>query len=115
MHQPLAYVHPQSKIARNVVIEPFVTISKNVEIGEGTWIGSNVTIMEGAKIGKNCLVGAGALVTEGKEFPDNSLIIGTPAKTVRSLNEEDIARMHGNTSNYVERGQFFKTNLKRIG
>ncbi len=62
MHQPLAYVHPQSKIARNVVIEPFVTISKNVEIGEGTWIGSNVTIMEGAKIGKNCRIFPGAVI-----------------------------------------------------
>ncbi len=45
MHQPLAYIHPQAKIAKNVVIEPFVTIEKNVEIGEGTWIGPNVTIM----------------------------------------------------------------------
>lgn len=56
MNQPLAYVHPQAKIASNVVIEPFVTIHKNVEIGEGTWIGSNVTIMEGARIGKNCKI-----------------------------------------------------------
>jgi UDP-N-acetylglucosamine acyltransferase len=62
MHQPLAYIHPQSKIARNVVIEPFVTISKNVEIGEGTWIGSNVTIMEGTKIGKNCRIFPGAVI-----------------------------------------------------
>ncbi|NTW31937.1 MAG: acyl-ACP--UDP-N-acetylglucosamine O-acyltransferase [Bacteroidetes bacterium] len=56
MNQPLAYVHPQAKIANNVVIEPFVTINKNVEIGEGTWIGNNVTIMEGARIGKNCKI-----------------------------------------------------------
>ena len=56
MHQPLAYIHPQAKIAKNVVIEPFVTIEKNVEIGEGTWIGPNVTIMEGSRIGKNCRV-----------------------------------------------------------
>ena len=56
MNQPLAYVHPQAKIAPNVVIEPFVNIEKNVEIGEGTWIGSNVTIMEGAIIGKNCRI-----------------------------------------------------------
>lgn len=63
MNQPLAYVHPQAKIANNVVIEPFVTISKNVEIGEGTWIGSNVTIMEGARIGKNCKIFPGAVVS----------------------------------------------------
>ncbi len=63
MNQPLAYVHPQAKIARNVVIEPFVTIHKNVEVGEGTWIGSNVTIMEGAKIGKNCRIFPGAVIS----------------------------------------------------
>jgi UDP-N-acetylglucosamine acyltransferase len=56
MNQPLSYVHPEAKIANNVVIEPFVTIAKNVEIGEGTWIGSNVNIMEGARIGKNCMI-----------------------------------------------------------
>ncbi len=63
MNQPLAYVHPQAKIAGNVVIEPFVTIHKNVEIGEGTWIGSNVTIMEGARIGKNCKIFPGAVIS----------------------------------------------------
>ena len=63
MNQPLAYVHPQANIARNVVIEPFVTIHKNVEIGEGTWIGSNVTIMEGARIGKNCKIFPGAVIS----------------------------------------------------
>lgn len=63
MNQPLAYVHPQALIARNVVIEPFVTIHKNVEIGEGTWIGPNVTIMEGARIGKNCKIFPGAVIS----------------------------------------------------
>jgi len=62
MNQPLAYVHPTAKIAKNVVIEPFVNIEKNVEIGEGTWIGSNVTIMEGATIGKNCKIFPGAVI-----------------------------------------------------
>ena len=63
MIQPLAYVHPDAKIAKNVVIEPFTTISKNVEIGEGTWIGPNVTIMEGARIGKNCRIFPGAVIS----------------------------------------------------
>ncbi len=62
MTQPLAYVHPQAKIANTVVIEPFVNIEKNVEIGEGTWIGSHVTIMEGARIGKNCRIFPGAVI-----------------------------------------------------
>ena len=63
MNQPLAYVHPQAKIANNAVIEPFVTIHKNVEIGEGTWVSSNVTIMEGARIGKNCKIFPGAVIS----------------------------------------------------
>lgn len=63
MNQPLAYVHPQAKVAKNVVIEPFVNIEQNVEIGEGTWIGSNVTIMEGARIGKNCRIFPGAVIS----------------------------------------------------
>jgi UDP-N-acetylglucosamine acyltransferase len=63
MNQPLAYIHPQAKIAPNVVIEPFSTIYKNVEIDEGTWIGPNVTIMEGARIGKNCKIFPGAVIS----------------------------------------------------
>ena len=84
-------------------------------IGDGSLIGIQAVILNGAKIGKNCLVGAGALVTEGKEFPDNTLIIGAPAKAVRTLNDDDVARLQRNASNYVARGQLFKKQLKRIG
>lgn len=63
MNQPLAYIHPRAKIARNVVVEPFSTIHSNVKIGSGTWIGSNVTIMEGARIGKNCRIFPGAVIS----------------------------------------------------
>lgn len=73
MNQPLAYVHPGAKIAKNVVIEPFTTIHNNVVIGEGTWIGSNVTIMEGARIGKNCNIFPGAVISaipQDKKFND---------------------------------------------
>ena len=103
-----------------------LTIGKNVTIGhqamlhgctigEGSLIGIQAVILNGAKIGKNCLVGAGALVTEGKVFPDNSLIVGSPAKVVRTLTEEAIASMQGNTQHYVARAQQYKTQLKRIG
>jgi UDP-N-acetylglucosamine acyltransferase len=63
MKQPLAYIHPEAKIASNVTVEPFAYISKNVEIGEGTWIGPNVTILDGAKIGKNCRIFPGAVIS----------------------------------------------------
>ena len=63
MNQPLAYVHPGAKIAKNVVIEPYTTISNNVIIGEGSWVGSNVTIMEGARIGRNCNIFPGSVIS----------------------------------------------------
>jgi len=62
MKQPLAYVHPDAKIADNVVIEPFVSIDHDVEIGEGTRIGSSVTILPGTRIGKNCIIFPGAVI-----------------------------------------------------
>ncbi|MDR6301025.1 acyl-ACP--UDP-N-acetylglucosamine O-acyltransferase [Mesonia maritima] len=77
MNQPLAYVHPGAKIAKNVVIEPFTTIHNNVVIGEGSWIGSNVTIMEGARIGKNVNIFPGAVISaipQDKKFNDEETI-----------------------------------------
>lgn len=84
-------------------------------IGDGTLIGIQAVVLNGARIGKGCLVGAGALVTEGKEFPDNSLIVGAPAKVVRPLTAEDVARLQGSAGSYVQRGQLFKSQLKKIG
>jgi len=103
-----------------------LTVGKNVTIGhqamlhgcaigDGALIGIQAVILNGAKIGAGCLVGAGALVTEGKEFPDNSLIIGSPAKAVRTLTAEDTARLLASADSYVQRGQLFKTQLKKIG
>ena len=85
MNQPLAYVHPEAKIANNVVIEPFVTISNNVTIGEGTWIGSNVTIMEGARIGKNCNIYSGA-------------VISAPPQDLKYAGEETLTLIGDNTT-----------------
>lgn len=84
-------------------------------IGDGALIGIQAVILNGAKIGAGSLVGAGALVTEGKEFPENSLIIGSPAKAVRTLTAEDTARLLASADSYVQRGQLFKTQLKKIG
>lgn len=103
-----------------------LTVGSNVSVGhqamlhgcsvaDGCLIGIQAVILNGARIGRNCLVGAGALVTEGKQFPDNSLIIGTPAKAVRQLSEEQIATMHQNAAEYVQRGQLFKNSLKQVG
>jgi carbonic anhydrase/acetyltransferase-like protein (isoleucine patch superfamily) len=84
-------------------------------VGDGALIGIQAVIMNGARIGKGCLVGAGALVTEGKEFPDNTLILGSPAKAVRTLAEGDIARLREIADGYVARGKLYRTQLKKIG
>jgi UDP-N-acetylglucosamine acyltransferase len=62
MISPLAYIHPDARLAPGVTIEPFTTIAADVEIGEGTWIGPNVTIMNGARIGRHCQVFPGAVI-----------------------------------------------------
>ena len=84
-------------------------------IQEGALIGIQAVVLNGAVIGRNCLVGAGAVVTEGKVFPDNSLILGAPAKVVRELDAAEIERLRKNTAHYAERRQYFKANLVRIG
>ena len=78
-------------------------------IGEGSLIGIQAVVYNRAIIGKDCLIGAGSLVTEGKVFPDRSLIVGAPAKRVRELTDEDVAAMHANTHTYVQRREKYKT------
>jgi UDP-N-acetylglucosamine acyltransferase len=63
MNQPLAYIHPDAKIADDVTIDPFAWIGQDVVIGEGSWIGPNATVMDGARIGKNCKIFPGAVVS----------------------------------------------------
>jgi carbonic anhydrase/acetyltransferase-like protein (isoleucine patch superfamily) len=83
-------------------------------IGEGSLIGIQAVVMNGAVIGKDCLVGAGALVPEGKVFPDRKLIVGAPAKVVRELSDEDIAKMHRAAPGYVKRQEMYKAKLIQI-
>ena len=83
-------------------------------IGNNTLIGMGATILNNAKIGNNCLVGAGALVTENKEFPDGSLIVGSPAKAVKELDEKTIANLTRSSKHYVENFKKFSKELKKI-
>ena len=83
-------------------------------VGDGSLIGIQSVILNGAKIGRNCLVGAGSLVTEGKEFPDGSLIIGTPARAIRQLSPEQIEGMKQIAAHYVENARRFAVGLKRL-
>jgi carbonic anhydrase/acetyltransferase-like protein (isoleucine patch superfamily) len=84
-------------------------------VGSGSLIGIQAVVLNGAVIGKNSLVGAGALVTEGKQFPDNVLIIGTPAKVARELTAEEIKNLSRNVESYVAKGLEYKQSLSRVG
>jgi len=83
-------------------------------IGDDSLIGIGAVVLNGAKIGKGCLVGAGALVTEGKEFPDGSMILGSPAKAVRTLSAEQLAGLRASADHYVANGKRFKTSLNKL-
>jgi carbonic anhydrase/acetyltransferase-like protein (isoleucine patch superfamily) len=83
-------------------------------IGDGSLIGIQAVVLNHAKIGKNCLVGAGSVVTEGKEFPDGSLILGSPAKAVRQLSPEQIEGLKMIAKHYIENAGRYKAGLKKI-
>jgi carbonic anhydrase/acetyltransferase-like protein (isoleucine patch superfamily) len=82
-------------------------------IGDGTLIGIQAVVLNGARIGKHCLVGAGALVTEGKEFPDGALIVGSPAKVVRALDENTIGFLKLAAASYYNRWPKYAKSFKR--
>jgi carbonic anhydrase/acetyltransferase-like protein (isoleucine patch superfamily) len=83
-------------------------------VGDGSLIGIQAVILNGAVIGKSCLVGAGAVITERKQFPDRSLILGAPARVVRQLTDEDAENLLKSAQSYVERRATFLANLKEI-
>jgi carbonic anhydrase/acetyltransferase-like protein (isoleucine patch superfamily) len=84
-------------------------------IGENSLVGMGATVLNHVRIGANCLVGANALVTEGKAFPDNSLIVGSPAKAVRTLDEDAVERLRWSARHYIENWRRFAAGLKVIG
>ena len=83
-------------------------IAHGATIGDHSLIGMGAIVMNGARIGPHCLVGAGALVTEGKVFPERSLILGAPARVVRSVTDDEIAMMHRTAAEYVEKARAFR-------
>lgn len=83
-------------------------------LGNGTLVGIGATILNGAKIGENCLIGAHALVTEGKVIPDNSVVMGSPGKVVKTLTPEQAAKMKMGAQFYVANAKRFKGGLERV-
>lgn len=84
-------------------------------IGEESLIGIGAIVLNGAQIGKNCLVGAGSLVTEGKAFPDGSMILGSPARVVKSLSPEQIEGLRQSAKHYQQNAERFRRGLKKLG
>ena len=83
-------------------------------IGEESLIGIGAVVLNGARIGRHCLVGAGALVTEGKEFPDGSLIIGSPARVARALTPEQIEGLRRSAQHYIDNARRFRATLRDL-
>ncbi|MCB1831679.1 MAG: gamma carbonic anhydrase family protein [Chromatiaceae bacterium] len=82
------------------------------EVGDNTLIGINAVILNGAKIGCNCIIGANTLVGEGKVIPDNSMVLGSPGKVVRSLDEAAVTRMQRTANVYVEKSLRYNNQLR---
>jgi carbonic anhydrase/acetyltransferase-like protein (isoleucine patch superfamily) len=102
-----------------------LTIGRNCTIGhsvilhgctleDGALVGMGAIVMNGAKIGRGSVVGAGAVITEGKEFPEHSLIIGAPARVTRTLDPAQVEQMGSAARFYVANGPRFKNGLKKI-
>lgn len=100
-------------IGENVTIGHQVMLH-GCTIGDNSLIGIQAVILNNAKIGRNSIVGAGSVVTEGKEFPDNSLIIGSPAKVVRTLDDAAATKLRQSAEHYVENARRFAKGLKKI-
>lgn len=115
--QENSVIHTDAGI--EVKIGNYVTIGHlamlhGCEIGDNSLIGIGAVVLNNAKIGKNCIIGAKALVTEGKEIPDNSLVVGSPAKVVKTLTDEQTAMLKLSAVHYAERCQKFRAGLKEV-
>src|ERR1700751_3874463 len=103
-----------------------LTVGKNCTVGnnvilhgctleDGSLVGMGSIVMNGARVRRGSIVGAGAVITEGKEFPEHSLIIGSPARVIRTLDAAQVARMGSAAKFYRLNGPRFKNGLRKIG
>jgi carbonic anhydrase/acetyltransferase-like protein (isoleucine patch superfamily) len=100
-------------IGANVTVGHMVMMH-GCTIGDGSLIGIGAVVLNGAKIGKNCLIGAKCLITEGKEIPDNSVVMGAPGKVVRELSPENAQRIADGAVGYVRNWRRFKATMAPI-
>jgi len=100
-------------IANNVTIGHKVMLH-GCTIGENSLVGMNAVVLNGAKIGKNCIVGANALVTENMQIPDGQMVLGSPAKIVKALDDKTIAMLTAGAEHYVQNSQRYSAELKAL-
>jgi len=98
-------------IGANVTVGHMVMLH-GCTIGDGSLVGIGSTILNGAKIGRNCLIGANSLITEGKEIPDNAMVMGSPGKVVRALGEDQARALALSAMSYVANWKRFKAELR---
>jgi carbonic anhydrase/acetyltransferase-like protein (isoleucine patch superfamily) len=98
-------------IGRNVTVGHKVMLH-GCQIGDNSLIGINAVVLNRVRIGRNCLIGANALITEGKEIPDNSMVLGAPGKVVRQLTDDEIRGLEISAAHYVENARRFRQALK---
>ena len=90
-------------------------IVHSASIGDGSLVGMGSTLLNRSRIGKNCLVGANTLVTEGKEFADRSMILGSPARATRELSDMELAMLKMSSAGYVHNHRRFRDGLRQVG
>ena len=115
--QENSVIHTDAGI--KVTIGNYVTIGHlamlhGCEVGDNSLIGIGAVVLNNVKIGKNCLIGAKALITEGQVIPDNSLVMGAPAKVVKTLTDKQAAMLKMSALHYAERCQKFKIGLTEV-
>jgi carbonic anhydrase/acetyltransferase-like protein (isoleucine patch superfamily) len=98
-------------IGRGVTIGHMVMLH-GCEIGDGSLVGIGSIVLNRVKIGKNCLIGANTLISEGKEIPDNSMVLGSPGKIIRQVSADQITVLKYSAEHYVENWKRYKTGLK---
>ena len=101
--------HPLT-IGRNVSVGHMAMLH-GCTVGDGSLVGIKSVILNGAVIGRNCLIGANTLIAERKKIPDGSLVVGSPGKVVRQLNEDEIRLLHANADDYVSNWKRYKAGL----
>ena len=100
-------------IGHNVTVGHMVMLH-GCTIGDNTLIGIKSVILNRAKIGKNCMIGANTLITEGKEIPDGSLVMGSPGKVIRPLTPQEIAMITLSAQHYIQNGKRYLTAFKLL-